>query len=101
MESVSSWQSSSFYLAHVGKRIKFSAEIREHIGGDSLAYLSISGMMKALRAESGDCNASFTGEYPFKKISPTSGATRRIRAELPGSSQLPGSSNKQESIVQL
>ena len=40
-------------------------EIREHIGADSLAFISISGMMKALKAESGYCNACFTGNYPF------------------------------------
>jgi amidophosphoribosyltransferase len=40
-------------------------EICEHIGADSLAYLSIDGMMKALKAEGGYCNACFTGEYPF------------------------------------
>lgn len=40
-------------------------EIREHIGADSVAFISISGMMKALRAQSGYCNACFTGEYPF------------------------------------
>ncbi|MBX3053853.1 MAG: amidophosphoribosyltransferase [Caldilineaceae bacterium] len=40
-------------------------EIREHVGADSLAYLTIDGMMQALRAESGYCNACFAGEYPF------------------------------------
>jgi amidophosphoribosyltransferase len=40
-------------------------EIREHIGADSLAFLSIAGMMKALKAADGYCNACFTGEYPF------------------------------------
>lgn len=40
-------------------------EIREHVGADSLAYLSTEGMMAALRAESGYCNACFTGCYPF------------------------------------
>ncbi|MCB9149535.1 MAG: amidophosphoribosyltransferase [Caldilineaceae bacterium] len=40
-------------------------EIRAHIGADSLAYLSIQGMMSALAATSGYCNACFTGEYPF------------------------------------
>jgi amidophosphoribosyltransferase len=40
-------------------------EICAHIGADSLAYLSIAGMMKALKADSGYCNACFTGEYPF------------------------------------
>jgi amidophosphoribosyltransferase len=44
---------------------KSVAEIEEHIGADSLAYLTISGMMKALKADSGYCNACFTGEYPF------------------------------------
>jgi amidophosphoribosyltransferase len=40
-------------------------EICEYIGADSLAYLTIAGMMKALKAENGYCNACFTGEYPF------------------------------------
>jgi amidophosphoribosyltransferase len=40
-------------------------EIRAHIGADSLAFISISGMMKALKAENGYCNACFTGAYPF------------------------------------
>jgi amidophosphoribosyltransferase len=40
-------------------------EICAHIGADSLGYLSVEGMMKALKAEEGYCNACFTGEYPF------------------------------------
>ncbi len=40
-------------------------EICEHIGADSLAYLSIRGLMRALKAEDGYCNACFTGDYPF------------------------------------
>lgn len=40
-------------------------EICAHIGADSLAYLSIAGMMKALKAGGGYCNACFTGDYPF------------------------------------
>ena len=40
-------------------------EIRDHIGADSLAFLTISGMMRALKAEEGYCNACFTGDYPF------------------------------------
>ncbi len=39
--------------------------IREHIGADSLAYLSIQGMMAALGASDGYCNACFHGRYPF------------------------------------
>ncbi len=40
-------------------------EICAHIGADTLAFLSIAGMMKALKAEDGYCNACFTGNYPF------------------------------------
>ncbi len=40
-------------------------EICAHIGADSLAFLSINGLMKALKAERGYCNACFTGDYPF------------------------------------
>jgi amidophosphoribosyltransferase len=40
-------------------------EICEHIGADSLAFLSLPGMMKALKSADGYCNACFTGEYPF------------------------------------
>lgn len=40
-------------------------EICAHIGADSLAYLSLPGLMKALKAENGYCNACFTGDYPF------------------------------------
>jgi amidophosphoribosyltransferase len=41
-------------------------EICEHIGADSLAYLSIDAMMRGLQAEDGYCNACFTGVYPFE-----------------------------------
>jgi amidophosphoribosyltransferase len=45
-------------------------EIREHICADSLAFLSLDGMMRAIagRADAtgdGYCNACFTGEYPI------------------------------------
>ncbi|MCB0065318.1 MAG: amidophosphoribosyltransferase [Caldilineaceae bacterium] len=40
-------------------------EICDHIGADSLAFLSVDGLMKALKAEDGYCNACFTGDYPF------------------------------------
>lgn len=45
-------------------------EICRHIGADSLAFLSLSGLMKALKAEDGYCNACFTGEYPFNTVIP-------------------------------
>ena len=41
-------------------------EICEHIGADSLAFLSLEGMMEALEATDGYCNACFTGVYPFE-----------------------------------
>ena len=41
-------------------------EICEHIGADSLAYLSIEALMRGLEAEDGYCNACFTGVYPFE-----------------------------------
>ena len=41
------------------------AEIEEHIGADSLAFLSLDGMMRAVAASEGYCNACFTGDYPL------------------------------------
>ncbi len=44
------------------------AEMCEHIGADSLAFLSLDGMMRAISdSPSGDgyCNACFTGTYPI------------------------------------
>ena len=41
-------------------------ELGEEIGADSLAFLSLDGLMRALDAEDGYCNACFTGEYPFE-----------------------------------
>ena len=40
-------------------------EIANHIGADSLNYLSVEGMLKAVKGE-GFCTACFTGEYPTK-----------------------------------
>jgi amidophosphoribosyltransferase len=45
-------------------------EICEHIGADSLAFLSLPGMMKALKSADGYCNACFTGDYPFNTSIP-------------------------------
>jgi amidophosphoribosyltransferase len=46
------------------------AEMQSHIGADSLAFLSLDGMMRAVagRDSGGDdgyCNACFTGDYPL------------------------------------
>jgi amidophosphoribosyltransferase len=40
-------------------------EICEQLGADSLAFLTLEGMMEAIDSESGYCNACFTGVYPF------------------------------------
>ena len=41
--------------------------IAEHIGADSLAFLSIEALMRGLEAQEGYCNACFTGVYPFEE----------------------------------
>lgn len=43
-------------------------QIRDHIGADSLAYLSQEAMMRAVRGDrtSGHCAACFTGNYPLR-----------------------------------
>ena len=41
-------------------------EIRESIRSDSLHYLSLEGMMRAIGKEDGYCNACFHGNYPFE-----------------------------------
>ncbi|MCP3939293.1 MAG: amidophosphoribosyltransferase [Actinomycetia bacterium] len=41
------------------------AETADHIGADSLGYLSVERMMKALGRDDGYCNACFTGSYPI------------------------------------
>ncbi|MCS6909664.1 MAG: amidophosphoribosyltransferase [Anaerolineales bacterium] len=41
-------------------------EMRDHIKCDSLHFLSLAGMMRALGRTSGYCNACFTGIYPLK-----------------------------------
>ena len=40
-------------------------EIRQQIGADSLAFLSLDGMMRAVGRSDGYCNACFTGDYPI------------------------------------
>ncbi|MCL5995463.1 MAG: amidophosphoribosyltransferase [Chloroflexi bacterium] len=44
--------------------------IRQHIGADSLSYLSLYGMVQAVQdaisAETGHCTACFSGAYPIK-----------------------------------
>lgn len=40
-------------------------EIQKYLGCDSLGYLSLEGMMRAIGREDGYCNACFTGIYPI------------------------------------
>ena len=40
-------------------------EICEHVRADSLYYLSVEGMMRAVQREDGFCQACFTGQYPI------------------------------------
>jgi amidophosphoribosyltransferase len=41
-------------------------EIRQRIGADSLAFLSLDRMMRAIDRDDGYCNACFTGRYPIE-----------------------------------
>lgn len=41
-------------------------EMRDHIDCDSLHFLSLEGMMRAIGRSSGYCNACFTGVYPIE-----------------------------------
>ncbi len=42
------------------------AEIEAQIGCDSLGFLSLEGMMRAIGRDRGYCNACFTGRYPIE-----------------------------------
>jgi amidophosphoribosyltransferase len=41
-------------------------EIRQFVGADSLFYLSLAGMMRAVGSQDGYCQACFTGQYPIQ-----------------------------------
>jgi amidophosphoribosyltransferase len=41
-------------------------EIRKHLRADSLAYLSLEGMMRAVGAAEGFCTACYTNKYPIE-----------------------------------
>lgn len=42
------------------------AEISQFVGADSLYYLSLTGMMRAVGSQDGYCQACFTGQYPIQ-----------------------------------
>jgi len=45
---------------------RFDAEsLRQHVGCDTLSFLSVEGMMAAIGKTSGYCTACFTGKYPI------------------------------------
>ena len=61
---------SCFMGVDMGKRDDLIAhkrsidEIREYVRADSLSYLSVDGMMRALNRTEGFCQACFNGQYP-------------------------------------
>ena len=56
-------------------------QLRAHIGADSLAFLSLDGMMKAIGQSAGYCNACFTGRYPIEVgLQPSKGDFERVLA---------------------
>ncbi len=52
------------YNELIAHRLKV-AEICELVEADSLVYLSLEGMMRAIGRNEGYCNACFTGQYPL------------------------------------
>ena len=61
-------------------------QIRQHIGADSLAYLSHEGMMRAVaevkRPGAGHCSACFTGKYPLElDVAALAGETEKLSFE--------------------
>lgn len=57
-------------------------EICEHIGADSLGFLSVNRMMKALGRDDGYCNACFTGDYPVPVQLTLGGSKQRFDGVL-------------------
>lgn len=57
-------------------------EIADHIGADSLGYLSVERMMKALGRDDGYCNACFTGSYPVPVQLSLGGSKQRFDGVL-------------------
>lgn len=43
-------------------------EIQKHIGSDSLYFLTLEGMMRAVGRTTGYCSACFTGKYPIEPL---------------------------------
>ncbi|PWH15115.1 MAG: hypothetical protein DDG60_06690 [Anaerolineae bacterium] len=54
-------------------------EIRDEVGADSLTFLSLQGMMRAVGSSEGYCQACFTGRYPV----PVDVSTAKTGFEMP------------------
>jgi amidophosphoribosyltransferase len=59
------------YRELIANQFEDVESIRAHVGADSLAYLSIEGLLSAVRVampqpESGHCSACFSGDYPIR-----------------------------------
>ncbi len=78
------------YEELIGHRMTVD-EIREFIGADSLGYLTVDGMMNAVRSgiekpeSCGHCNACFSGDYPLDVSEWLSVANRKNAFESGGS----------------
>jgi amidophosphoribosyltransferase len=55
-------------------------ELCRHVGADTLAFLSLEGMMRAVGRDDGYCNACFTGTYPIPVDVRTKGDFDRVLA---------------------
>lgn len=53
---------------HLIGSTKTSKEIREISGADSLHFISIEGLLKAVGEENGFCRGCFTGNYPVERM---------------------------------
>jgi amidophosphoribosyltransferase len=59
-------------------------EVREHLGCDSLAYLSLAGVYEAIGgSRETHCDACFSGEYPLGEHDESAGGKFAFERELP------------------
>jgi amidophosphoribosyltransferase len=59
-------------------------DVREHLGADSLAYLSLAGVYEAVGgSRDAHCDACFSGEYPLGETDDEGGGKFAFERELP------------------
>jgi len=59
-------------------------EVREHLGCDSLAYLSLGGVYEAIGgSRETHCDACFSGDYPLGEQDESAGGKFAFERELP------------------